>query len=462
MKKNLFRKILSAALGGLMAVSLIPTAAVSAASADSDVIPLSIDGIYNTTLYNYILRHYDANNDGKLTIGEAKNVTEIYIVNEKVTSLRGLRYFPNLTSLTIQNCGLSVAHSDLGAVTKLKTLNLSYNKLTALPTAIKNLTNLVTVDLSGNSFKTFSNYAKYWTKVTSLDLSYNSLTAVPKSVAYMKKMVTLDLSNNQITSLSAYLKFHTSLVTLDMSNNKITALSTTALQKLTKLQNLYLQNNALPKVPASVMYLTNLRTLNVANNKITTVSGYIYKCTKLSVLDLSNNQISTLTSYVSKLTNLTKLNLANNKLSTLPNLTKLSKLKCTTTDYYALNLCGNKLSQSTILAKTSRSYLSTAWAKRQTTKTFVPITSISGKMHVMEDGESTIELSSLFTVNPSNATNQTCKYSVDEVRGVKASISGSKLTVTKLNDADTTRYVTVKVMSVDGSNQSDIIFIIVN
>ncbi len=460
MKKNLFRKILSAALGGLMAISLVPAAAVGAATGDSAVIGNNANGIYNANLYSYVLRHYDANKDGKLTVGEAKNVTEIYIVNEKVTSLKGLRYFPNLTKLTVQNCGLSSVHSDLGSATKLQTLNLSYNKISALPNSIQNLKNLVTVDLSGNRFAGFPTRAKYWTKVTSLDLSGNKLTKVPGSVPYMKKLTNLNLSNNQITSLPSGLKYLTSLVTLDMSNNKITGLSATALKKLTKLQNLYLQNNALPKITASIMYLTNLRTLNLANNKITSVSGYIYKCSKLSVLDLSNNNLSTLTSYVSKLTNLTKLNLANNKLSTLPNLTKLKKLKCTSTDLYALNLCGNKLSQATIKAKTNRSYLDSAWVKRQTTKTFVPVASITGK-DFMAVGDSTVELSSLFTVNPSNATNQTVKYSVDEVRGVKASVNGSKLTITKLSGTDTIRYVTVKVMSVDGSNQSDIIFITV-
>jgi Leucine-rich repeat (LRR) protein len=446
MKKHFMKKLVSTVLASMMAISIVPAAAAQAATTDSTVIKNDSTGIYNAALYQYALLHYDTNGDGKLTVGEAKNVTEITITNESVTSVKGISLFPNLTSLTLQNCGLTSVHSDIGKLTKLQTLNLGSNKITKLPSSVSGLTNLKTVDLSYNKLTALPTAAKAWTKVTSLDLSNNAMTQIPTgSLPYMKALTSLDLSNNKIANATSAaqtklnsLKTLTKLTTLDLSGNNITVFPTTAIGAMTKLTALYLQNNALTSIPSTIGKLTALKTLNAADNKITSLSSSITKCTKLKVL-----------------------NLANNKLSSIPNLSSLKNLKCTSTNYYALNLCGNKLTQTVIRKNTNSSLLSAAWVKRQTTKTFYPITQISCESTLTISGLE-LDISNQFTLNPSNATYKTVKYSIDKVSaGLEASISGSRITLTKTDNSQALYYATVKVTALDGSGKSNIIFITV-
>lgn len=445
MKSNFLKKVIGAALAGVMAVSLIPAATftASAATSNSTVISYGSNGIYNASLYQAVLSRYDANKDGKLTVGEANQVTELNIVGQgKLTSLKGIYWLPNLKSLTIQNCGLSSVHSDIGKLTKLENLNLSYNKITKLPTAVGSLKNLISVDLSGNKLTALPTNAKYWKKLTSLDLSNNAFKQVSTgSMPYMKALTTLDLSNNQ------------------MANNTSTLVKKLdALKTLTKLTTLDLSDNSLTAFPTNtVAAMTKLTTLDLSGNKLTSIPSTIGKLTKLKVLDASNNKISSLSSSISKCTSLTKLNLANNQLSKIPSLKALTKLKCTGTDYYALNLCGNKLSQTTIRSNTN-TVLNSAWVKRQTTKTFVPIEKIEAQPVFAIAGYTT-DLANSYTINPSNATYKTVKFAVDNVsEGITAKLDGTKLTVTK-NSADTTGYVFVKVISLDGSNTQSLIYI---
>lgn len=156
--------------------------------------------------------------------------------------------------------------------------------------------------------------------------------------------------------------------------------------------------------------------------------------------------------------NLTKMDLSNNRLSKIPSLKALTKLKCTGYDYYALNLCGNKLSQSTIRANTS-SQLSSAWVKRQTTKTFVPVSKIAAKVTMIPSGFSA-DLAGQFEIAPTNATYKNVKYAItSKSAGIKAELNGSTLSVEKTSDDVKSGYVFVTVSSLDGSGTNTMIYV---
>lgn len=446
MKSKFTKRLIGATLAGIMAVSIIPAAAFSvSAASNSYVIEQKEGGIKNATLYQYVLNQYDANKDGKLTVAEANKVTTLNIIGEKsLTSVNGIRWFPNLESLTIQNCGISIVHSDIGELENLEHLNLSYNKIEKLPTSVKGLKNLKTVDLSGNKLPYLPTNAKYWKKVTSLDLSDNSLKQIcVGSLPYMTALEELDLSYNQLANNTSTLKSKLyslktlkNLTELNLSHNKLTSFPSDLFKGTTKMEKLDLSYNKLSYILKEVSYMKNLKQLNASNNQIHTVTTYLPKCTKLS-----------------------NLNLANNELSKMPNLTSMKYLKCTGTDYYALNLCGNKLSQSTIRKYTNSKNLSSAWVKRQTTKTFVPITEFEGKpTFAMVDR--TIDLSNQFTVNPSNATYKKVKYAVESIsEGYNAELDGSNLKITQTDKNVTSGYAMIKIISLDGSHTESLLFV---
>lgn len=443
MKNQFIKKILGAVLAGVMAVSVIPATVVSAAS-DSTVISNSKNGIYNATLYRNVLNQYDANKDGKLTVGEAKKVTSLNITNQKVTSLKGIHNLPNLTSLTIQNCGISSIHTDLGKLTKLQHLNLSYNKIASLSTnAVKNLKNLVTVDLSGNKLTALPTATKNWTKLTSLDLSGNAIVQIPVgSIPYMKNLTVLDFSDNKMTNSNA---------TVRGKMNK--------LSNLTKLTKLDLSGNKLTQFPSAAIYkLTNLKELYIDNNQINSITSYIGYLTKLTVLDASDNKISSVSTGIKKCTNLTELDLSNNSLSKIPSLKGLKKLKCTATNLYALNLCGNNLSQTTVRNYTN-TVLDDAWVKRQTKEKFVEITGFKPQITFAISGYDT-DMSYQFSFDPENATCKTVKYTVESVSaGAKASMNGSVLSVEKTDPTVDNCYVFIKITALDGSGVQDLLYV---
>lgn len=105
--------------------------------------------------------YFDTNSDGYLSKKERNNVALISAKYWKISSFKGIKYFPNLKYL---DCGHNNLTSlDLSGNKKLEKLNCDYNKLTYLNVS-KNpeLENLV---CSGN-------------KITRLDVSKNKkLTA---------------------------------------------------------------------------------------------------------------------------------------------------------------------------------------------------------------------------------------------------------------------------------------------
>jgi len=96
--------------------------------------------------------YFDTNSDGYLSKKERNNVTLISAKYWKISSFKGIKYFPNLKYL---DCGHNNLTSlDLSGNKKLEKLNCDYNKLTALSTG--NTPKLRTLYCGNNSLKTLN------------------------------------------------------------------------------------------------------------------------------------------------------------------------------------------------------------------------------------------------------------------------------------------------------------------
>jgi len=121
---------------------------------------------------DYCYRNFDVNKDGAVSMTEASAVKEIEVTKKNISSLKGIEYFTQLTSLTCN--GNQITSLDISKNTQLAYLNCISNQL------------------------------------SSLDISKNPLLA------------DLYCSNNMLTSLD--LSKHTALLDLQCENNSIPSL----------------------------------------------------------------------------------------------------------------------------------------------------------------------------------------------------------------------------------------------
>ncbi len=232
----------------------------------------------------YVLKNFDADNDGVISDEEAAGVTSIDCSNQGLVSLSGIERFTNLTYL-----------------------KCSGNQLTEL--SLKGNVKLLTLRCSEND------------KMTSLDVSSN--TALQSLDCYDNSLGTLDISGN--TELTYLACGNNSLTTLDVSNN-------------VKLQSLDCSNNPLGALDVSKN--TELTHLKCRDNSLTTLD--VSNNTKLEDLRCSSNQLTDLD--VSRNLALGGLDFGGNQISSIDisKNTELSELHCTNTKMQILDISANK------------------------------------------------------------------------------------------------------------------------
>ena len=150
-----------------------------------------------------------------------------------------------------------------------------------------------------------------------LDLSEKGLSNISdiSALANLTNLQTLNLSGNNISDISALRSLTNlqTLKTLHLSGNKISDIS--ALANLTNLQTLDLSGNGISDISAleSLTNLKTLKTLHLSSNKISDISA-LANLTNLQTLYLSNNNISDV-SLLGNLLGLRWLYLGKNKLA---------------------------------------------------------------------------------------------------------------------------------------------------
>ena len=239
------------------------------------------DGFKDTKFFSAVLSaaqvsgNYKFNNSSycsTITKEDLNEITSVYINDLKSYDPNGIQYLTNLDVLNIYGYLHSI---DLSKNKKLRSLTLSYSRLTE-------------IDLSNNpnlNFLFLSNKG-----LSSIDLSSNpNLTYLTLSD---DNLSNLDLSNNlKLTNLQLSLgltdidlsKF-VNLESLDLSNNKISNID---LSSNVNLTNLYLYSNQLTNIDLSNN--VKLTDLNLYSNNITNID--LSNNLSLQTLDLSGNKI---------------------------------------------------------------------------------------------------------------------------------------------------------------------------
>lgn len=266
-----------------------------------------------------------------------------------------------LKTLMMSNNDLSRIPSGIQDLLHLENLDVSHNYLTRLPSCLQTTTTLTSLNASHNQIKSFS--PKLWKlqSIRNLDLSFNVLLELPYvegdlkllretrewqvGVGLLINLKMLKLSHNKLTEFPKSLERCVALERLDLSHNNIHFLSDEC-GELQSLEEFRLQNNALVEVPETIGNISSLRILNLTHNRITTLPTSIGNLQYLQQLLLCHNNIKHLPIECGALGRLSRLEIDHNNhlgaLDTffrhLSSITLLSALHCGIVSFQAVDI----------------------------------------------------------------------------------------------------------------------------
>lgn len=197
------------------------------------------------------------------------------------------------STLDLSNQRLTALPPEIGSLVHLKALNLSFNELNALPLEISHLVSLNALNLSGNQLERLPLGITMIPNLYELDLSYNDLKDLPSEIGRLFALSMLNLSFTQIRTLPTDFSCLKNLRVLDISYTQIRSLPIVVTQ-LVHLTALDLSVNRLEKLPPEIGHLYNLRTLDLHDNQLSSLPLEIGELEWLITLDLTGNPLPTL------------------------------------------------------------------------------------------------------------------------------------------------------------------------
>jgi Leucine-rich repeat (LRR) protein len=315
------------------------------------------------------------------SIGELSNLESLIAANNLLSCLpEGFGGLSKLVRLDLERNCITDLPDAVNDLVGLRELNLNRNSLGKAD--LDKLSHLQTLDLSNNQLIEFPKLYKAEDKkapescLESLNLSKNKIKAIPDDIDQHKEISELDLSDNALETLPVNLGKLPKLSILNISGNPSKAKISQELAdllvnrkaigdenepkklkiiispeqkaflpfKLTASTNIdivvlppkvNLDGQKLKELPADLFEKTSLEHLSADNNSIESIPEDIQKLTNLTRLSLVNNKLTTLPEGLKELIKLTNLNVAGNQLSALPEIIFLENLKL-------LNISNNK------------------------------------------------------------------------------------------------------------------------
>ncbi len=174
-------------------------------------------------------------------------------------------FISRLESLDLSYNQLRSLNGKIGRLENLTSLNLSYNQLRSLNGKIGRLENLTSLNLSDNQLRSLTGKIGRLQHLRSLNLSYNHLTDLPRQISKLQHLSHLFLSNNGLTSIPEEIDLPQNLAGLHLSYNQLTWIP----NQINQLQNLialHISNNSLQSIPNQINQLRNLIVLNLEDN----------------------------------------------------------------------------------------------------------------------------------------------------------------------------------------------------
>lgn len=255
-----------------------------------------------------------------------------HIIRERIAEAKR-----NGGHLYLAGLGLQALPDEVGALQRLRVVDLRDNGLTDLPLDGWGLAQVEELDLSGNAFKTVPQALRGCQALRVLRLSDNRLTSLSLDLELPSELTTLKVDRNDIRVISGLGRPH-KLQWLSANQNEVALITLSDKAARSLLASISLEDNRLSDLPAGMQTLQRLHALNLRRNLLVELPACIAEMKALEFLRADGNQLVQLGWTDSNLpSHLRDLRLADNRLASLPAcLAQLSQL----TD---LQLDGNPL-----------------------------------------------------------------------------------------------------------------------
>lgn len=265
----------------------------------------------------------------------------------------------NLTVLDLSNKNISTFDDSIQLPVNLTELYLKHNYLEEVPASIQNLTKIRILNLSFNKIKYYNDVPQFYQTIERLDISNNKLLGPPhwiwaKTLKNLKEVniscnwdITRSLVNGYFEELLKYttlvthiiiyncnLKSHLKLLctfpkakllhlgTPELSNtrfaNYIEEIPCTGLDECCDVESLNLINTGLINIKSNILMYKNLKEIDLSLNGLSYIPPEFCCLENLEVCILSFNNLLYLPDNFNKLERLVSLCLNNNNLCMLP------------------------------------------------------------------------------------------------------------------------------------------------
>ena len=174
--------------------------------------------------------------------------------------------------------------------TIIEELILAHNRLTQVPSDVRNLLTLRGLDLSRNLLTTLPRQLQECVAIEGVNLSGNQLRLVPECIPQLFMLKILDMSNNLLYVLPR------------------------EIGRLVKCERLYINGNRLRSLPCEIGQMAKLRRLHAAENDLAVVPTELGNLVNLAELDLSANNLTRLPSQLGRMMSLRILQVGDNHL----------------------------------------------------------------------------------------------------------------------------------------------------
>lgn len=297
---------------------VVYTAIVTVAMSQREVLQAILDANPGNTL------GWDLQNTADLFLLEGVNtdvegnILELTLNNKNLRSLPSeVRFLKSLRSLNLADNQFKDFPIHVTEISGLLFLSFNDNQIVSLPRELGKLTDLDYLFLGGNQLTSLPSEIGLLTKLSNLNLNSNQLTTLPSEIGQLTALVQLTAVANNLSSLPPELGQLINLKYLIIGINSITSLPS-EIGKMTSLEFLEIDANKLTFLPPELGQLTQLTYLNFLNNRVTALPPEIGQLAALKSLHMQENKLSTLPSEIGQLAELTTLNIHKNELTSLP------------------------------------------------------------------------------------------------------------------------------------------------